>query len=248
MEVSEGHVRTRRQAKIFVPAVRESRRRALPAPADRRARDRSRGGQARSARAPAERDRRADRRARLPGRADPRPDEARAGLASDLLQPLRRQGRAVPRRLRRDRPAHREDGDRGLRGEGRGRGPERAPAGGDPRVRRAGGGRAGGDVADGARRLRRGAEGDRTAQPHARSARAEHSREPRRRRFRRQGGHAPESRGGGAGGEGERGGPHGQGDPRRDPRGDRRAPAPGPRRGAARARRRARDLGRQLSR
>ena len=55
--------------------------------------------------------------------------------------------------------------------------PEPAPAG-DPRLCGAGGGRAGGDVVDGAGRLRRWTEGDRTPQPHLGGARAEHPHQP----------------------------------------------------------------------
>ena len=60
----------------------------------------------------------------------------------------------------------------------------RAPAHGDARLRRAGWRRAGGGVADGARRFRCGTEGARAPQPHAPGARAEHPRRPIRERSR----------------------------------------------------------------
>ncbi len=75
-------------------------------------RPRSGARQARPARAPAAGDDRADRREGLPGRADRRSRQARARLPADLLQPLRRQGRPVPERLRRGR----DDGRRGRHG------------------------------------------------------------------------------------------------------------------------------------
>ena len=109
----------------------------------------------------------------LPGRAHRRSGQARARLPADLLQPLRRQGRAVPERLRRDRRPHRADGHEGLRRASR-RQDERLRAG-DARLRRARGGRARGDVAARARRLRR-------RRPKALERRRQHARRARAQR------------------------------------------------------------------